>query len=197
MAINRREAIKKATYFMGGTLSAPAILGVLNGCTPDPKPGWKPVLFDDEQALTIQELAETIIPATDTLGAKDLGVPRFIEEMVVVVFEEDDKASFIEGLNSFMQEVVNEHGKSFRKLDNEQRLTIAQTRNDYIIDPVNQEKWGDNPPFFWRMKELTMLGFFTTEYGSTRILQYELIPASWEACIPLAEAGEGRTWATR
>lgn len=196
MAINRREAIRKATYFMGGTLSAPAILGVLNGCAPDPKPGWKPFLFTDEQALTVQELAETIIPATETLGAKDLGVPKFIEEMVGIVYKEKDKTEFLEGLNGFMEEVANQYGDSFRELDNTQRLAVAKEKNDFIINPENRAAWKDKPPFFWRMKELTMLGFFTSEYGATRILQYELVPASWEACIPVSEAGEGRTWAT-
>lgn len=201
MAINRREAIKKASYFMGGALTAPAILGVLNGCAPDPKPGWTPAFFDNEQALTIQELAETILPATDTLGAKDLGVPKFIEEMVSVVYKEEAQTKFMEGLNAFMAEVVDQQGKSFRKLDNEQKLAVVKAKNNEITDPDKQSLnrgggWKGDPPFFWRMKELTLLGFFTTEYGATKVLQYELIPAVWEACTPLAETGTGVTWAT-
>lgn len=203
MAINRREAIKKATYFMGGTLSAPAILGVLNGCAPDPKPGWTPNFFDNEQALTIQELAETIYPATDTLGAKDLGVPRFIEEMVSTVYSEEARNSFMQGLSEFMEEVVDKEGKSFRKLDATQKLAIAKEKNDYITNPEVQASnlnrgggWKGDSPFFWKVKELTLLGFFTSEYGATRVLQYELVPAVWEPCKPLSETGTGVTWAT-
>lgn len=203
MAINRREAIKKATYFMGGTLSAPAILGVLNGCAPDPKPGWVPTLFDNEQALTVQELAETILPATDTLGAKDLGVPGFIEEMVAKVYKEEQRQQFIDGLNAFMEEVIDQQGKSFRKLEPNQRLAVAKEKNDYITNPATQAEnmnrrsgWKGGPPFFWAMKELTLLGYFTSEYGATRVLQYELVPAVWEACKPLNETGTGVTWAT-
>ncbi|MDW3194179.1 MAG: gluconate 2-dehydrogenase subunit 3 family protein [Cytophagales bacterium] len=193
MAINRREAIKKATYFMGGTLSAPAILGVLNGCAPDPKPGWTPTFFDNEQALTIQELAETIYPATDTLGAKDLGVPRFIEEMVSTVYDEEARNKFVQGLAAFMEEVVDKEGKSFRKLEAAQKLAIAKEKNDYINSPEGQASDG---PFFWSVKELTLLGFFTSEYGATRVMQYELVPAVWEPCKPLSETGTGVTWAT-
>ena len=201
MAIDRREAIKKATYFMGGTLSAPAILGVLNGCAPDPKPGWMPTLFDNEQALTIQELAETILPATDTLGAKDLGVPKFIEEMVATVYKEEQRNKFMAGLTEFMEEVIDKNGKSFRKLDDAQKLAVAKEKNDYITNPELRTgssrrggRWAGGPPFFWSVKELTLLGYFTSEYGATRVLQYELIPAVWEACKPLSEIGV--TWAT-
>ena len=200
MAINRREAIKKATYFMGGTLSAPAILGVLNGCTPDPKPGWTPTLFDNEQALTIQELSEAILPATDTLGAKDLGVPRFIEEMVTTVYNEEQRSKFMEGLAAFMEEVIDKQGKSFRKLDAAQKMAVAKEKNDYITNPDVQADNGNpggrkgDTPFFWSVKELTLLGFFTSEYGATRVLQYELVPAVWEPCKPLSEIGV--TWAT-
>ena len=203
MAINRREAIKKATYFMGGTLSAPAILGVLNGCAPDPKPGWTPTFFDNEQALTIQELSEAILPATDTLGAKDLGVPRFIEEMVSQVYKEDARQKFLDGLATFMQEVEEKQGKSFQKLDGAQKLAVAKEYNDYITNPETQANnlnrnggWKGDSPFFWKVKELTLLGFFTSEYGATRVLQYELVPAVWEACKPLSETGTGVTWAT-
>ena len=197
MAINRREAIKKATYFMGGTLSAPAILGVLNGCAPDPKPGWTPTFFDNEQALIIQELAETIYPATDTLGAKDLGVPRFIEEMVSTVYNEEARNNFMQGLAAFMEEVAEKEGKSFRKLEAAQKLAIAKEKND---DMQNPDRQVSNPAgvtaFFRSVKELTLLGFFTSEYGATRVLQYELVPAVWEPCKPLSETGTGVTWAT-
>ena len=107
MTINRREAIKKASWMMGGALSAPAILGVLNGCAPDPKPGWTPTFFDDQQALTIQELSEAILPATDTLGAKDLGVPRFIEQLVSTVYKEDAQQQFLDGLNFWMDSMFS------------------------------------------------------------------------------------------
>jgi gluconate 2-dehydrogenase gamma chain len=45
------------------------------------------------------------------------------------------------------------------------------------------------------MKELTMLGFFTSQTGATQVLQYVAVPGAFRACIPLAEAGNGRTWA--
>jgi hypothetical protein len=45
-------------------------------------------------------------------------------------------------------------------------------------------------------KELTLLGFFTSEPGATQVLQYIAVPGSYKGCVPLAEAGNGKTWAT-
>ncbi len=190
MAINRREAIKQAAYFMGGTISAPAILGVLNGCAPSAKPNWTPSFFTEEQALTIMELAEAILPATDTLGAKDLGVPKFIEEMVSVVYKQEDKDKFMAGLEAFMTE-----NEKFYSLEKAERDAIVKEKNAFITNPDNRAAWGQNPPLFWRVKELTLLGYFTTEYGASTILQYQLVPAQWNGCVPLSEAGEGKTYA--
>jgi hypothetical protein len=50
-------------------------------------------------------------------------------------------------------------------------------------------------PFILTMKELTLLGFFTSEVGTTQILQYLPVPGRLQGCIPLREAGNGKTWA--
>jgi hypothetical protein len=46
-------------------------------------------------------------------------------------------------------------------------------------------------------KELTLLGFFTSQVGATQVLQYVAVPGSYHACIPLEEAGNGKTWAVQ
>jgi hypothetical protein len=51
-------------------------------------------------------------------------------------------------------------------------------------------------PFILTMKELTMLGYFTSEPGATQVLQYRPVPGAYHACVPLSQAGKGKTWAT-
>jgi hypothetical protein len=66
-------------------------------------------------------------------------------------------------------------------------------------EAVAAEKSENKPekrPFILMTKELTMLGFFTSQPGATQVLQYEAVPGSYKGCIPLSEAGQGRTWAT-
>jgi hypothetical protein len=51
-------------------------------------------------------------------------------------------------------------------------------------------------PFVLMMKELTLLGFFSSQVGATQVLQYEAVPGGFQACIPIAQAGNGKQWAT-
>ncbi len=61
-------------------------------------------------------------------------------------------------------------------------------------DNVVEEKPESGIPFFRLMKELTMLGYFTSEIGATQALRYIAVPGSFDGCKPL-EPGE-KAWAT-
>jgi hypothetical protein len=50
-------------------------------------------------------------------------------------------------------------------------------------------------PFILMTKELALLGFFTSEPGATQSQQYGAVPGALHACIPLSQAGNGKTWA--
>lgn len=92
--MNRREAIQRTALALGYAISAPALAGVLNGCKAAPDLSYKPVFFTEDQARTVAELAEIIIPKTTTPGAKDAGVPGFIDSMLKEVYLKDDQDKF-------------------------------------------------------------------------------------------------------
>lgn len=194
MSIDRREALRRTAMIMGGALSAPSIAAILNGCSASPELNWKPSFFTEEQATLVMEVAEDIIPQTATAGAKQVGVPKFIEEMVHTRYEEKDRELFMASLNAFEAECLEKHGDNYVSLENETRLAILNEENDKIKEGP---RYGKKPEksFFWRMKELTLLGYFTSEVGATQVLQYKAIPVEYNGCIPLSEAG-GKTWAT-
>ena len=79
--ISRKEAIRRAGLMMGGFVFAPALTGVLNGCTPQAGE-WTPVAFDKDQATTIKAVVDTIFPETDTPSASQAGIPGFIDELL-------------------------------------------------------------------------------------------------------------------
>src|SRR3954468_2117884 len=99
--MDRREALKRTALMMGGILSAPTIFGILNGCTAKPTIDWKPEAFSEDQGILVSQVSEIIIPKTDTPGAKEVGVPRFIDQIVKDVFTKDERDKFIAGLNAF------------------------------------------------------------------------------------------------
>ena len=68
--------------------------------------------------------------------------------------------------------------------------------HDAAVETENTTDPAPKRPFILMMKELTMLGFFTSEPGATQVLQYVPVPGAYKGCVPLSEAGNGRTWAT-
>ena len=189
MNMNRKDAIKRTAMLMGGVLFAPTIAGVLKGCTPSTEK-WTPVLFNAAEADLTRKLADTIIPATDTPGAVDVGIPGFIEKMVKEIFSEEQRSDFLFGLTHFDSLCQREKGRSFVELSEEERLEFASDINREAIE--NEESEG--PQFFLIFKELTLVGFFTSEVGATQVLKYEPTPGYYDGCVPFEEIG--KTWAT-
>jgi gluconate 2-dehydrogenase gamma chain len=194
--MDRREALKRTALLMGGMVSAPAIMGVLKGCTAKPGIDWKPAFLSEDQASLVSTVSEIIIPRTDTPGAKDVGVPSFIDQMLKEVYSKEDQEDFTKGLADFNDKAKDEYGEDFWDLDEEDQSAFVKKVHD---EAVNAETTTDPPPkrpFILQMKELTMLGFFTSEVGAQQVLQYVAVPGAYKGCIPLSEAGNGRAWAT-
>lgn len=192
MGMDRREAIKRTALIMGGLVFAPNALGVLNGCKARTGVDWEPVFFSIDQARLVTVLSDVIIPDTDTPGASAAGVPAFIEEMVSTAYDEDAKNQFLSGLEAFDELARDEHGSSYVALDPEVQFQFANDQNRMAIGGEQ----GDVPGtvFFLVMKELTMMGYFTSEIGATQTLRYAKVPGRYEGCIPFEEVG--KTWST-
>lgn len=193
--MDRREALRKAAWLMGATISAPAMAAILQGCKATPELTYTPQFFTEEQARIISELAETIIPKTDTPGAKDAGVPGFIDLILKDCYKKEDQDRFLAGLKEFDDAAKSAHGDSFIYLEPDKQLEFAKAQNEAALKLIKEDPSAPRP-FFLMAKELTLLGFFTSEPGATQVLQYVAVPGSYKGCIPLAEAGNGKTWAS-
>jgi gluconate 2-dehydrogenase gamma chain len=197
--MNRREALQQVAWLMGGAISAPAVLGVLSGCAPKPGASWKPAFLTEEQGAMVAEVAELMIPRTETPGARDVGIPAFIDLMLKDAYPKRDQDRFLAGLRRLEERAQRDYGNAFLKLSGQQRMDLLQAVHD---EATAAERELDLPPaslqrpFVLMMKELAMLGFFTSQIGATQVLQYVAIPGAFRACIPLAQAGNGKSWAT-
>ncbi len=194
--MDRREALKRTAWLMGGVVSAPAIMGVLKGCTAKPGIDWKPEFLNEDQASLVTQVAEIIIPKTDTPGAKDVGVPSFIDQILKEVYSPEDQQRFINGLQAFNDEANKAYGDNFNDLDQADQTAFVKRIHDEAVQAERATNPAPKRPFILMMKEMTMLGFFTSEAGATQVLQYNPVPGSYKGCIPLSEAGNGKTWAT-
>lgn len=176
--IDRREAIKRTTLIMGGALSTPLVTALLSGCTTDHSEDWEPSVLRRVQVQVAADLAEVILPKTDTPGAKDAQVERFVDSMVSEWLSTED-ASLV---RQFLDQLY-EDGFSNQSFE-EQSLRTTQL----IKDEKGKE-------FFLTFKQMVLLGFFTSKIGATEVLQYIEIPGVYIGCVSLEEVG-GKTWAT-
>jgi gluconate 2-dehydrogenase gamma chain len=196
--MNRRELLQRVAWLMGGAISAPAVLGVLNGCSAKKEETWQPVFLSKEQGAVMADVAEIIIPRTDTPGAKDAGVPAFIDTMLKDVYEDADRQRFVTGLKAFDDAARTAHGKGFVELPKAQQSELVRKFHDEAI--ASELALETRPaylqrPFILMTKELTLLGFFTSKPGATEVLQYSAVPGQFKGCVPLAQAGNGKSWA--
>jgi hypothetical protein len=250
--ITRREALKRAGYALGFAISTPVISAVLNGCKAKPDLAFKPAFFTEDQARLLGEVADIIIPRTDTPGAKDVGVPSFMDTFVKDCSTKEEQDDFLAGLKEFEDNAKSSMGDAFLDLEPEQQVEYVTkahaqahednkkfdeirrrlTGQDYIaedlakefgnpetIDGADVNQWMTyyptakftitrdsatnkikevrrkfDRPFILAVKELTVVGFFTSQPGCEQVLQYQAVPGSFNGCVPLADVG--KTWAT-
>lgn len=191
--MTRREAIMRTGALMGGVVFAPSILGVLKGCTATPGVDWKPTLFSNTQARMVSALADVILPEDDTPSASQAGVPAFIESMVQNVYNDEQRNRFLEGLDGFGVDSSNELDGHFYDLADEIKFEYTYGLNQAVLEDRRENRGGETP-FIMVFRELTMLGYFTSEVGATQVLRYNPVPGRYDGCVPFEEIG--RTWAT-
>jgi gluconate 2-dehydrogenase gamma chain len=201
MAMNRREALQNIAWLMGGTVSASAILAMEKGfaASATTAVGSTSVLLKPQEMAIVSAVAETMIPRTDTPGARDVGVPGFIDLMLKEVYLQEDRERYFTGLAEFDTAAQRgSGGRHFADLNPTQQLALVRTFHDAAVAEelrVPHPRGELKRPFILMTKEMTLLGFFTSESGATQVLQYAAIPGSYHGCIPLQQAGNGRTWA--
>lgn len=183
--INRRSALKKSGLLIGGTLSVSALMTMMAGCEVPMDPDWAPTFFSEDEAETLGHLAETIIPRTDTPGALDAKVHRYLDVMAGEVFTEEQTAKFQAGLTSFMKDCKDNFGGSF--------ASLADDKKQAALSAAAEIKGDDGPSFFNSLRSMVIAGFFTSEVGAKEVLKYDPIPGAYDPCIPLSEVGG--TWA--
>lgn len=188
--MNRREAIAKVAWIMGGTVLG-AELFMSTGCNSSPK--GTDGLFDTDQIMLLDEIAETILPETSTPGAKAAGVGQFMTIMVKDCYSREDQKVFTKGLSTLEDKFKKEYGQSFMKSDKAKR-TIFLTALDKEQKEFSRTKKPEEPNhYFSMMKQLTLLGFFTSEVGATQALRYLRVPGKYNGCVPYNKGD--RAWA--
>jgi hypothetical protein len=188
--MKRRDVIKNTALFFGYAVSTTALTQTFIACSKDAKLAWSPVFLSNNQAATIAEIAETILPKTKTPGAKELGVPQFIDKMLKDLLSKEEQKDFLAGLEKVDETCQNKFNTSFLACTPTQRIAIL-TQLDSESEKMPPSVWGirlsapSPTAFFRRLKELTLLGYFTSQAIGEKVLSFDPMPGGYIACMPL------------
>lgn len=196
--MHRREAIKRVTTLLGGV----ALVGggnLLAACAGDRAPRADSTLakrdgFTPTDMAFLDEVAETILPETQqSPGAKAAKVGAFMALMVTDCYEPSDSQVFRTGMKQLDNACVAMHTKPFVSATPEQRRALLESLDREAKEYMDAKK-DDQPAHYFRMiKELTLLGYFTSEIGYTKAMRYVESPGRFDPCVPYAK-GEA-SWA--
>jgi hypothetical protein len=182
-AFTRREAIKRAALIFGIAIS-PSVLRSALHAQIQVGTGLRAQFLSSDHLRMVGIIAERILPKTETPGALDAGVPAFIDAIYGKYLNTDEKVMFTAGLDNVAASALTIHRKSFVQ------LTVSE--QDELLRSVAVASQPLPKSFFLLIKELTVIGYFTSELVGKSVLKYDPVPGRFDPCIPLAEVGNAQ-----
>lgn len=170
--MQRREALKKVALLIGGIAIAPELMAgawARRSATLPQIPA--------ERLALLAEMADTILPDTDTPGAKAAKVHEFIAVVLQDCVPPDFRDAFWTKLDIAETRCLAAQGKGFLECSSAERMAFFTT----LQTEAQTERMGapQDTPFFVLLKELTLGAYFSSEIGATQALNYDPIPGGW------------------
>ncbi len=191
--MNRREALSSVALLLGGTIIGAEAF--LSGCTnADKNIGVAGLNFSPDDISFLDEVGETIIPATDTPGAKEAKIGEFMHTIVRDCYEPENQQIFIAGMGKLNNASKQKNGKYYLESTPAERKSLLMDLDKEQKEYTAKKKPTDPAHYFRMMKELTVWGFFSSEPGATKALRYIAVPGKYEGCIPYKKGD--KAWAT-
>ena len=200
--MNRRDALARVAIIMGGTVIGADYF--LTSCaSPSEKklaakagaPAVEEKAFlNPSQVSFLDEVGETILPATQSPGAKAAQVGSFMAVMVRDCYTPADQKIFLNGLTQLDEACKKQNGKGFLACDATQRTAFLTTLDAEQKAFTKNQRKDDPSNYFRMMKQLTLLGFFTSEVGATKALRYLPVPGHYDGNLPYKKGD--KAWAT-
>jgi gluconate 2-dehydrogenase gamma chain len=189
--ISRRRALQQAALLLGGAISAPTVAAVFSTATRRAwaaSPAWAPRTLSAAQLELAATLAEHIIPQTETPGARAAGVHRFVDSLLTDHYAAAERDRFLAGLAAVDSQAQSRHGKTFVESTTGQQLALLRELDAAAYAATR----GEDTWFFRRMKELTLVGYYTSEIGAMQELHVSPF-GTYHGDIPYTSVG--RAWA--
>ena len=190
--LSRREAVRYVSAILGGAafIGGANLLAALE--TASAAGSNTAGDFTSEQIAFLDEVADTILPATKTPGAKAAKVGAFMALMVTDGYGSEEQKVFRDGMQRVDSAMREQAQVSFMAATSEQRLALLVTLDREAKRSMDAREGKPNetktePAHYFRMmKELALLGYFTSEIGCVQAQRYVETPGRFDPCVPYA-----------
>lgn len=185
--MNRRDILKYTALVTGAAVSGPLASSLLFSCQREGTSTTSLSFFSESEMKRLQKLVDTILPATDSPAASEVGVHTMIDHMVGTVYPPEDRKAYrmqFERLDQYLRE--NDFDKDLGT-DQELALLLA-------LDPPKSGALAAAATAFLTIKQQTVAYYLNTESIATKFLNYLPVPGAYQACISLEEV-DYKAWA--
>ena len=202
--LNRRDFLRGSSIALGAFFSSQTLMAIADTTlAPNPLPEF----LNRDEFLMVSQLCDIIMPRTDTPGALDAAVPNTLDAIFAQVLQPDEQLKIRNGLLALNQLATKVNGTAFLGLSSEKQQAFAKNLNVNFVRPgqananlvkkygksLGEETVQQAIDVFGAIKNLTLLAFFRSEPGATKVLQNLPIPGHYNGSVPLKEIG--KTWA--
>lgn len=171
--MKRRETLKYLGLSIGSVITLPAWANSWNGNALSNNA----LNISLENETLLAEMVETIIPTTDTAGAKSLGIDKFIQKIVADCLDRPSRETFGQGFELLEEQTKKAHNKSFVQCSSLQRVEILRQ--------IEKDKSNSANKFYGLVKGLTIQGYLNSEYVMVNHYGYKMIPGKFEPCVSI------------
>ena len=208
--ISRREAMQRVTVLLGGValVDGDRVLAAMPDAVAQEVTTAQGVGdFTAADVAFLDEVAETILPETSTPGAKAARTGAFMALMITDAYTPRNRQIFRDGMQRLEEACQREYGAPFIQARPEQRLALLQRLDAErqaqldALDALQRSRAPVAPPppdapvhYFRLMKELALVGYFTSEIGYRQAMRYMETPGRYDPCAP-HKPGE-KIWAS-
>lgn len=190
--MNRRDALGAIGLLLGSAVM-PSVARAVGAGYRAPPPGTPLRVLSPREGELLATLSEIIIPATDTPGARAARVDAFIDGLLADIFTGDERERFLEGLADVDARARAAHGAAFVDITPERQVAIVTTLQEEgkVAPPRARRRRGSSAPsaFFPWLKELTLVGYYTSEIGASQELRYVHVAGRYDGDVPYKQVG--------
>lgn len=174
--MTRRQALSGLIALVGGTIGVAELGPLAQAAMADTDAS--PRFLDVDQFALLGRVVDLMIPETDTAGAYEVGVHRFVDMMLADYAAEDRRKTLQEALSGVDEAARSTRGKGFVELPSGEQLEVLTAVDSEAFEDQSRSE------AYRMLKSMILFGYYTTEIGASVELRFVPYPGTSQGCVP-------------